>query len=128
MIKKYLVNRLDAYGMGVGIACAIHCALFPILFSSGVFASVSWLDHMFLDIIFLVASVYFAFSSLIRSYGSDHKNIMPILLAGIGIIIIAYILFTHKHNQLILPTMGGILLAAAHFYNLRLVQKKQRVS
>lgn len=124
-MKKYLAGKLDAYGMGVGIACAIHCAVFPILFSSGVFASVSWMDHMFLDVLFLVASLYFAFNSLIKSYRVNHQNILPIALAAVGIVIIGYILLSHNHNQLVLPTLGGLFLAAAHFYNFRLVQKAE---
>ena len=124
-MKKYLAGKLDAYGMGVGIACAIHCALFPILFSSGVFASVSWMDHMFLDVLFLVASLYFAFNSLLKSFRVKHNNVFPLVLATVGFVIIGYILLSHNHNQLFLPTLGGIFLAVAHFYNFRLVQKAE---
>jgi O-antigen/teichoic acid export membrane protein len=116
-------SKLDSYGMGVGIACAVHCAVFPLIFSSGFMASASWMDHMFLDIIFLVASLYFAFNSLVRSYGKEHNNVLPLLFAVVGFIIIGYILISHNHNQLILPTVGGLLLAAAHFYNYRLTHQ-----
>jgi hypothetical protein len=84
-------SKLDSYGMGVGIACAVHCAVLPLIFSSGFMASASWMDHMFLDIIFLVASLYFAFNSLVRSYGKEHNNVLPLLFAVVGFIIIGYI-------------------------------------
>jgi len=119
-MKKYIINKLDALGMGVGIACAIHCALFPVLFSSGMFAGIAWLDHVFIDLLFLIASLYFAFNSLIKSYIKVHKNWIPMAIAFAGISLIAFVLLQHKHDQILLPTLGGVLLAVAHFYNYRI--------
>ncbi len=120
-MKNHVEQKLDFWGIGVGIACAIHCAVFPIIFAGGLFAGVAWLDHMYLDLIFLAISIYLGFNSLIKSYLNLHKNLLPIGVAFLGMTIISYVLLAHLCDYIVLPALGGILLAVAHFLNFRLV-------
>lgn len=124
LMKEFILNKADLLGIGVGLACAIHCALMPLILTSGVFAGSVFFNHWFVDIAFLAASLYFAFHSLLKSYGPIHKNPMPLILAFIGFVFISYVVFSHNHSQVLWSVAGGVLLATAHVFNLRLRIKK----
>lgn len=123
-MREFFLNKADFLGIGVGLACAIHCALMPLILTSGVFAGSALLNHWFLDIAFFIASLYFAFHSLLKSYGKAHSNPLPILFAVIGIGFISYVILTHDHSKVLWSVIGGVLLASAHILNLVLKVKK----
>ncbi len=123
-MKEYFLNKADLFGIGVGLACAIHCALMPLILTSGVFASSAFFNHWFLDVAFFSASLYFAFHSLLKSFGKVHNNPLPLVLAFVGFVFIAYVILTHDHGKVLFSVIGGVLLALAHVLNLRLKVKR----
>jgi len=123
-MKEYLANKADVLGIGVGLACAIHCALMPLILTSSVFAGSVFFSHWFLDLAFFLASLFFAFHSLLKSFGSVHRNPLPIVMACIGFAFISYVILTHDHSKVMWSVAGGLFLAAAHILNLKFKFKK----
>jgi len=116
-MKQYLLRKADMLGIGVGLACAIHCALLPIILTTGVFSGISWVDHIVVDVLFLIASIIIGLFAFVKSYRLYRHSFIPIAIALFGFMIIGYTLLTHDHTQLWLPASGGVLLAIAHYYN-----------
>lgn len=117
IMKQYLLRKADMLGIGVGLICAIHCALLPVVLSSGVLSAISWADHVVMDVLFLIASLVIGLYALVKSYRMYNHSILPIVIASVGFVIIGYTILIHDHTQLVLPASGGILLAIAHYYN-----------
>jgi len=125
-MRQYLLRKADMLGIGVGLACAIHCALLPVILSTGVLSSISWFDHIVVDVLFLIASLIIGLYALVKSYRVYRHSLVPIVIALFGFVIISYTIIVHDHTSLWLPASGGVLLAIAHYYNyaLRLKTKK----
>jgi len=123
-MKQYILQKADMLGIGVGLACAIHCALLPVILSTGALSGIAWMDHLVLDILFLVLSLIIGLYALVKSYLEYRHSALPIVIAVVGFIIIGYTILAHDHTQLWLPASGGVLLAIAHYYNYLLRLKK----
>jgi len=116
-MKQYLLRKADMLGIGVGLICAVHCALLPVVLSTGILSGISWADHVVMDVLFLIASLVIGLYALVKSYRMYNHSIIPIVIASVGFMIIGYTIFLHDHTQLLLPASGGVLLAIAHYYN-----------
>jgi hypothetical protein len=119
-MMKFFSWNLDFVGFGASLLCALHCILLPFLFTLGMFTGKHWLMNPLSEWIFIGMSVGIASWSLLNSYFKKHKNIRPLLIAGIGflgLIIAQKIVVSNAHW---LMTAGGGLIAYAHFYNWKL--------
>ncbi len=115
---KKASNHIDFIGGSASIACAVHCAILPILFSFGIVNSHHWLANPIFEIIIILFSALFLYLSLWRGFvkGTTSKKILGI--ACVGLILI---LTHHFLGQLsaFVVMIGGIMLGGAHFYNYR---------
>ena len=109
----------DAFGIGASVACAIHCAVLPLLISS--------LPIFGINIIFFFAFEYFmillAFAigsvSLAHGYRKHHRSYMPVLLFTIGILLLFAKQLWHEYQFWLLP-FAVIFIVSAHIRNFRL--------
>ena len=109
--------NLDYWGIWASVACAIHCAVFPILVSMGGFA---FLDTPFLEVFVLGLSLILAMSSLVPSYFHHHRKVAIItLLVGFVFIGLGHAAGT-LFNQIAFTVIGALGIALAHFINIRL--------
>lgn len=116
-------HAADRVGAMASFLCAIHCALLPFVLALLPLLGLEFLaDHRFERIFVLCACVLASFV-LVRGY-RRHRQSLPLRLAApalamllLGVIYInGSLLILHS----VLVTCGGLLLAAAHFVNLRL--------
>lgn len=132
----------DGLGAGVSIACAVHCALLPLLFGllPGLqLALMSWdpqwqgLAQWLLwshEAERLVVSVVLVFAAIVlaRGYGV-HRSRLPLALAGVAGVAMAVGAFGHWHSQdllhVLLQVGGGLGIAAAHVQNWRLLHRQE---
>lgn len=117
---------LDRLGIGLSVACWIHCALLPVLvIASPAFSGLLFDDGRFhvwlLWLILPTAVVAFMFSWW------RHRNVPTLIIGGCGLILIVLasvqaIWFGHsvlsESMEKVLTSIGGLLLAAGHFRNL----------
>ncbi len=119
--KKY--KKLDYLGITASLICAVHCSVLPIAIGLGFLGSGFLAGHGTFEMIFIILSMFFAFSSLYQSYQKIHRKIIPFTLFVSGLIMVITGLYFHGISEVILATLGGIIIALSHFYNIRLSQQ-----
>ena len=108
----------DFMGMATSIACAIHCAILPLVITSlpifGInIVNNSSFEWMMIGIAFMVGCY-----ALAHGYQRHHKNMRPLLLFTAGFIFLILKQFFYAHEYVFLvPAVSFILYA--HFLNFR---------
>lgn len=115
---------LDRVGIGVSIACAIHCVGAALLAASPAFAaslvpslgeSLEWAETAFLWMALGVGLV-----ALLPAYLREHRKPLPLVLfvTGIGLVALGHVL--ELAGAEIAGTVTGVAaVSTAHFLNLR---------
>jgi hypothetical protein len=112
----------DRVGATASFLCAIHCALLPFVLALLPFVGLEFLaDHRF-ERGFVLFACALALFALIRGY-RRHQGPLPLMLAAPGLALLllgvtyaeGYSIILHS----VLVTCGGLLVASAHFVNLR---------
>ena len=114
----------DALGIATSLACAIHCALLPILISSLPVFGINIIHNSFFEwgmiaLAFLVGSY-----SLFHGYIKHHRSYFPILLFSTGFIFLVLKQFFIELEFSFL-TIAVAFIISAHFYNYRLCQQSK---
>ena len=115
MMQKQL-SKLEITGSFVALACAIHCISIPLFIAFGGIGLIEILDHTFLELGFLFATMSIAGWSIFVNYRKGSVNSKPILLFVFGFIALFLSITFHLH---LLSAVGGILIATAHYLNWR---------
>ncbi len=112
----------DRVGAIASFLCAVHCALLPFVLALLPFVGLGFLaDHRF-ERVFVLFACVLATLALGRGFRRNQEP-LPLLLAapGVALLVLGVVylegpsIITHS----VLVTCGGLLLAAAHFVNLR---------
>jgi len=112
----------DRIGAAASFLCAIHCALLPFVLTLLPFIGLEFLaDHRF-ERGFVLFACVLALFALVRGF-RRHQSSLPLLLAAPGLaLLLLGVTFAETHSIIlhsVMVTCGGLLLAAAHFLNLR---------
>ncbi len=106
----------DAMGIITSVACAIHCAILPLLLTSLPLFGINIINNSFFEwsmigIAFIVGSY-----ALSHGYKRHHRNWKPLIIFSVGFIflILKQIFYTHEFVFLV-PAVSCILYA--HFLN-----------
>lgn len=120
-MKFFSLQNIDLTGFIVSFLCAIHCAVFPILISLGLLSSTVMDNHMLFEWFIIGLSAVIASWSVIRSYFTKHKNIIPTLMVVLGFVLLIIDHGFHIHSWLLV--VGGLLIASAHILNWRILHR-----
>lgn len=120
--KKRWWNLIDRIGAIASFLCAIHCAALPFVFAILPLIGLSFLaDHAFERGFVLFASAL-ALVALVNGYRRHHRS-LPLRLALPGLmLLVTGVTFAESYSIIVhsvLVTCGGLLVASAHFVNLR---------
>ncbi|MEO7066407.1 MAG: MerC domain-containing protein [Rhodanobacter sp.] len=116
-------HAADRVGAAASFLCAIHCALLPFVLTLLPLLGMEFLaSHTFERNFVLFACVLASFA-LIRGF-RRHQNALPLWLAtpGLALLLLGVTPFAESYSIVlhsVLVSCGGLLLAAAHFVNLR---------
>jgi len=108
----------DLMGIITSVACAIHCAILPIILTSLPLFGINIINNssfewMMIGIAFMVGCY-----ALLHGYTQHHKNWKPLLVFALGFIFLVLKQIFYKHEFLFLvPAICFILYA--HFSNFR---------
>lgn len=114
----------DVMGIATSVACAIHCALLPVLLSSLPLFGINIIHNRFFEwgmiaLAFLVGSY-----SLFHGFIKHHRSFVPVLLFSGGFVLLLLKQAYHQYeNWLLIPAV--ILIITAHYYNYRLCHKSK---
>lgn len=119
--SQHLSLAWDKLGATLSFACALHCALQPILMAVLPLFGLGFLMSERLETVFLVFSVVLATYSVVS--GSRHhgqKQAFPVLAFGILCIGLSRVWEAYEPA---LAIVGALSIVAAHVYNMKLHQR-----
>ena len=108
----------DALGIGTSLACAIHCALFPLLFTSLPLFGINLIHHEGFEIAMIGMALVIGSYSLFHGYRKHHHSPIPLVLffAGFTFLVLKQF-FIEFENWLLIPAV--LLIIYAHLLNYR---------
>jgi len=115
-----MFGKINWYALGIGtsIACAIHCALLPLLFSSLPLFGINIIHNLFFEAGMIALSLAIGTYSLWHGFKKHHHSYQPLILFYIGsFFLIAKQFFLQLEVWLLIPAVVLILLA--HIRNFR---------
>ena len=116
--SKVRSSRLDHIGMTASTLCAVHCAVVPVLITSLPLLGLSFLANPWVEWSMIILALFIGAFAIGASYFRAHHKRLPMLLLIIGfLIIITGHLFIIGWREAIILPIGGLLIAAAHFFN-----------
>ena len=127
LMRAEMKFNWDAMGIATSLACAIHCALLPVLASTLPIFGVNIIHNSFFEwgmigLAFLVGSF-----SLFHGYIKHHRSLLPVLIFSIGFIFLILKQFFVELEYSFLA-IAVTFIISAHFYNYRLCQQSKCAS
>lgn len=118
--------NLDILGMILSFACAIHCALAPIILMFGAFTGLHFLTDPTIEHTVILGSMVIAGASLIPHYFHHRrKEVLIVASTGFALIFIGHS-FGLAWLHALLMVSGGSAIAFSHLLNLRYCKKIER--
>ncbi len=115
----------DALGIAATIACAIHCALLPLVLTSLPILGFNILNNFWFEMGMIVLAMAIGIYSLMHGFKKHHHHKLPILvfMTGISLLFLKQI-FHAKQIWFLIPAM--ILIVTAHYLNYRNCRKSNQ--
>ena len=113
----------DKISIGVSLACAVHCVLLPLVFTTLPFLGIELMKNVFIESATISISLLIGGWAIANGYRKHHRNkIIPVLFA-FGIAFLATGNLVHyKILEISLMFSGAALLITAHILNWRKCQ------
>ncbi len=110
--------NLDALGIITSIACAIHCAVLPLLLSTLPLFGINIINNSWFETGMILLALIIGVYSLWKGYSRDHKSPWPLRLFIAGILLLFAKQYFHEYLLLFLiPAV--MLIITAHLLNHR---------
>lgn len=114
---KHKINW-DALGVTASVACAIHCAILPLLISSLPVLGINILDNIIFEYGMIVLAFIIGIYSLYHGYKKHHHRLLPLVVFSMGMaLLLAKQVWHQFHLILLVPAVIAII--SAHFFNYR---------
>ncbi|MCF6404518.1 MerC domain-containing protein [Chitinophaga filiformis] len=112
--------KWDAIGIGASLACAVHCVLLPVIFTTFSLFGVEILKNVFLEVLTVLVSMTAGGWAIWKGYMRLHrqKAVLVYFLAGL-LLMIAGNFAGAVPLEMGLKIIGAILLITAHIRNWR---------
>lgn len=108
----------DFFGIVTSIACAVHCAILPLLISSLPVFGINIINNSPFEWLMITAAFVIGSIAVLHGYSSHHKSLVPFYLFTTGFIFLVIKQLFHGQEFLFLaPAVFFILYA--HFLNYR---------
>jgi hypothetical protein len=112
----------DVLGISVSVACAIHCAVLPMVLTSLPIFGTNIIDHAGFELSMITLSAIVGMIALWHGYNKHHHRLLPGAIFITGIILLASRLL-FKVNELYFLLPAVICIIWAHWLNYRLCRK-----
>jgi len=108
----------DNVGIATSVACAIHCAILPLLITSLPLFGVNIIHNQFFEWLMIAIAFFVGAYSLYHGYIKHHRSLVPFLIFSAGfILLLTKQFFPDYEIAFLLPAV--ILIISAHLVNLR---------
>jgi len=109
----------DGLGVVTSLACAIHCAVLPLIVTSLPFFGINIIHNPFFEWSMIALAFGVGVYSLVHGFIKHHRSYFPIILFSTGFIFLIAKQFFHSYeNYLLIPAV--ILIITGHYQNYRL--------
>jgi hypothetical protein len=108
----------DALGIATSLACAIHCALLPLLFTSLPIFGVNVIENLIFEVIMVLLAFFIGIYSLYHGWKKHHHSILPMIVFSVGFLfLVLKLFFVQYENWLLIPAV--VLIISSHIINYR---------
>jgi hypothetical protein len=108
----------DALGIAASLACAIHCALLPLLLSSLPLFGFDIINNLFFEAGMILMAFCVGCYSLYHGFHRHHHSKLPLIVFTTGFIfLVLKQFFILYETWLLIPAV--VLIISAHFLNFR---------
>jgi uncharacterized membrane protein YoaK (UPF0700 family) len=115
---KFKINW-DAFGIAASVACAIHCAVLPLILSSLPLFGINIIENQGFEFLMIALAFVVGVYSLYHGRKKHHHSYYPMVLFGAGISLLFIKSMLHSHSlMLLLPAVS--LVVIAHYLNYKL--------
>lgn len=112
----------DALGIGASLACAIHCALLPLVLTSLPVFGINIIENKGFEYFMIGLAFCIGAYALSHGYRKHHRQWLPLAVFSAGMLFLLAKEIWHNHAVLLLiPAV--LLIVGAHYYNFRLSRK-----
>lgn len=109
----------DALGITTSVACAIHCALLPLVLSSLPLFGVNIIENVFFEYGMIGLAFCVGAYSFYHGFRMHHHSFVPFLLFALGIACLLAKMRWHEwKNWFLVPAV--VCIVTAHFLNFRM--------
>ena len=113
----------DAVGITTSVACAIHCAVLPLLLSSLPVLGIDIIDNPVFEYFMILLAFAVGTATLYHGYKKHHHRLLPMGLFTTGmLLLLGKQVFHELHLLLLFPAVIAII--SAHFVNFRLCRTR----
>ncbi|NBO49575.1 MAG: MerC domain-containing protein [Chitinophagia bacterium] len=106
----------DALGIAASVACAIHCALLPLLMSSLPILGINIINNVFFEYGMILLAAAIGIYSLMHGFKKHHHQYTPIIIFSIGIVLLLLKQAIDSY-RLVLLIPAVMLIICAHVIN-----------
>ncbi len=115
---KFKINW-DAFGIATSVACAIHCAVLPLILSSLPLFGINIIENQGFEFLMIALAFMVGVYSLYHGRKKHHHSYYPMVLFAAGISLLFIKSLLHSHSlMLLLPAVS--LVVSAHYLNYKL--------
>jgi len=114
----------DGLGIATSLACAIHCAILPMLLTSLPLFGINIIHNVFFEWAMIGLAFIVGSYSLFHGYVRHHQSMLPVLIFTLGFIFLAAKQFSHEFEYVFL-FFAVVLIVTAHYCNYRLCNRSK---
>ncbi|MDE3235806.1 MAG: MerC domain-containing protein [Bacteroidota bacterium] len=108
----------DALGIAASVACAIHCAILPLLLTSLPLFGIEIIHNQMFEYGMVVLAFIIGSHSLYKGWKKQHHHPQPLLVFTVGMLFLVAKQIWHNWELLLLiPAVTGIVMG--HYLNYR---------
>jgi hypothetical protein len=112
----------DALGIAASVACAIHCAVLPLVLTSLPVFGTNIIDHRGFEFMMILLAMGIGYYSLWHGYKRHHHSPIPALIFSAGIILL-FLKQVYHEQQLMFLIPAVMAIIASHLLNYKLCRK-----
>ncbi|RAJ02417.1 MerC mercury resistance protein [Chitinophaga skermanii] len=120
-VKSTFKINWDAIGIGASLACAVHCVLLPVLFTTLTFFDIELLENIYMEIGTILISMLAGGWALLHGYRHHHQRISLVIMFIVGLALMIGGNFfhhgAHEWLEMVAKLSGAILIISAHIMN-----------
>jgi hypothetical protein len=109
----------DAIGAATSVACAIHCALLPLILTSLPLFGVNIINNLSFEFFMIVLAFCIGTYSLYAGWKKHHRSVLPFIFFAAGMSLLFCKQIWHNYQlEFLVPAV--IFIVTAHYLNYRL--------